>query len=107
MMQRLIDANELMKLIPSEEVVSKYAVANAPTIEAIPIEWLNKHSWYAVISYWEKDQKRNSSREVLYSLLKDHGFNSYEEYINWASTIMAIPKDDRVRFLEEERENEG
>ena len=38
----LIDANELMKLIPSEEMVSKYAVANAPTVEAIPIEWLKE-----------------------------------------------------------------
>lgn len=40
---RLVDANELMKLIPPEEMVSKYAVANAPTVKAIPIEWLK--SW--------------------------------------------------------------
>ena len=34
---RLIDANELMKLIPSEEMASKYAVANAPTIDAAEV----------------------------------------------------------------------
>lgn len=39
-MQRLIDANALMRLLPSEEMVSKYTVANAPTVEAIPAEWL-------------------------------------------------------------------
>lgn len=76
---------------------------DTPTVEAIPIEWLKKHGWYGVIEHWEKDQKLNNSKEVLYSLLKDHGFNSYEEYINWAATIMAVPRDDRVKFLEEER----
>ena len=77
-----------------------------PTVEAIPVEWLKKHSWYGVIEHWEKDQKLNDSKDVLYSLLEDHGFNSYDEYINWAEAIMAIPRDDRVKFLEEEREDE-
>lgn len=70
---------------------------------AIPIEWLKKHNWYGVIEHWEKDQRLNNSKEVLYSRLEDHGFNSYEEYVNWAETIIAIPRDDRVKFLEEER----
>ena len=30
---RLIDADELLKLIPPEEVCSRFAVENAPTIE--------------------------------------------------------------------------
>ena len=34
---RLIDADELMKLIPPEEMVSKFAVANVPTVEAISV----------------------------------------------------------------------
>lgn len=46
MKQKLIDANELMKLIPSEEMVSKLAVANAPTVEAIPISWINDYLWH-------------------------------------------------------------
>ena len=46
MKQKLIDANELMKLIPSEEMVSKLAIANAPTINAIPIEWINDYLWH-------------------------------------------------------------
>lgn len=37
MEKRFVDANELMKLIPTEEMVSKYAVANAPTIDAVEV----------------------------------------------------------------------
>lgn len=43
MKQRLTDTNELMKLIPSEEMTSKLAVANAPTVEAIPVKWLEDY----------------------------------------------------------------
>jgi hypothetical protein len=35
---RLIDADELLKLIPHEEACSSFAVANAPTIE--PQRWI-------------------------------------------------------------------
>lgn len=76
-----------------------------PIVDAIPVDWLKKHSWYGVIKHWEKDQKLNNSKEVLYSLLKDHGFNSYGEYINWAEAIMAIPRDDKVKIWQEEMEN--
>lgn len=41
MKQRLSDVNALMRLLPSEEMVSKYTVANAPTVEAIPIDWID------------------------------------------------------------------
>lgn len=101
------DKSENFSVIGTEyRFVNRVQIDNAPTVEAIPIEWLKKHSWYGVIEHWEKDQKLNNSKEVLYSLLKDHGFNSYNEYINWAEAIMAIPRDDRVKFLEKEREDE-
>lgn len=87
-------------------VPSEIVCGQIPAVEAIPIEWLKKHSWYGVIEHWEKDQKLNNSKEVLYSLLEDHGFNSYKEYIDWAGAIMAIPRDDRLKFLEMERKNE-
>ena len=75
-------------------------------VDAIPVDWLKKHGWYGVIEHWEKDQKLNNSKEVLYSLLKDHGFNSYGEYINWAEAVMAIPRDDKLKIWQEEMENE-
>ena len=34
---RLIDADELIKNIPNEEMISKYAVAHAPTIDKFEI----------------------------------------------------------------------
>ena len=78
----LIDANELMKLIPPEEMMSKLAIANAPTVEtcaywdresnfcalhrpsaqptveAIPIEWIK--GWLASI----KDNERYKNAYV-------------------------------------------
>lgn len=36
---RLIDADKLMRCIPNEEILSKTAVANAPTIEPEP-KWI-------------------------------------------------------------------
>lgn len=42
MKQNLIDANELMKLIPPEEMVSKLAIANAPTVDAIPVAFIEE-----------------------------------------------------------------
>ena len=37
---RLIDAEELIKCIPAEELVSRMAVANAPTIEQKTGKWI-------------------------------------------------------------------
>ena len=71
----LIDANELMKLIPSEEMVSKYAVANAPTVDAVPVvrckdckylNPINKVPLYAycgknnyIFHLWEEDTREH------------------------------------------------
>ena len=63
MKQRLTDANELMKLIPSEEMVSKFAVANAPTVEAIPVKWIQGWNHFIkspeikrMLEGWEKEK---------------------------------------------------
>lgn len=39
-----------------------YDVDNAPTVEAIPIEWLYKHHWHGVIDewIWEKENGKDS-----------------------------------------------
>ena len=34
---RLIDADDLMKNLPPEEMCSRFAVENAPTIDAVPV----------------------------------------------------------------------
>lgn len=36
-MSRLINADELIKYIPPEEPLSIFAVANAPTVDAVPV----------------------------------------------------------------------
>ena len=41
-MPRLIDAGELMRVIPSEEINARMAVYYSPTVEAITVEWLEK-----------------------------------------------------------------
>ena len=41
---RLIDADELMKCIPPEDYGSRLAVANAPTVEAVPWEKLERYA---------------------------------------------------------------
>ena len=39
---RLIDADELLKGYQDHEPVSSHIIWNAPTVEAIPIEWLEQ-----------------------------------------------------------------
>ena len=38
----LIDRDKLLKTIPSEEIVARMAVMSAPTVDAVPIEWINQ-----------------------------------------------------------------
>lgn len=43
-MTRPIDADELLKHIPTEEMCSRFAVVNAPTIDAVPVrhgKWIH------------------------------------------------------------------
>lgn len=63
MEKRFVDVNELMKLIPSEEMVSKLAVANAPTIDAIEVvrckdcKYYDDECPYPVCNYHEDNVK--------------------------------------------------
>jgi hypothetical protein len=43
-MSRLIDADALLKCIPYEDVDSRFAVQNAPTIEPPTTEWIGNHT---------------------------------------------------------------
>lgn len=51
-MSRLIDADELLKGHQDHEMISTHLIWNAPTVEAIPIEWLED-----IIEDW-KDEIR-------------------------------------------------
>lgn len=41
---RLIDADELLKGYHDHERISTHIIWNAPTVEAIPIEWLKEQA---------------------------------------------------------------
>lgn len=49
---RLIDADELIKCIPSEEYNSRFAVMNAPTIEPRKGKWIG---YKADDNDWQRD----------------------------------------------------
>jgi len=67
-MSRLIDADELLKGYQDHERVSTHIIWNAPTVEAIPIEWLKRFkageykdsywSWFTdrLIKMWREEQ---------------------------------------------------
>lgn len=40
---KLNDADKLIWSVPPEESIARCIVANAPTVDAIPIEWIKKH----------------------------------------------------------------
>lgn len=41
---RLIDADKLLKGKDDHEMISTHIIWNAPTVEAIPIEWLKEQA---------------------------------------------------------------
>lgn len=53
-MSRLIDADALLKGKDDHEMISTHLVWNAPTVEAIPIEWLMK---------WADNYAKNTSEK--------------------------------------------
>ena len=98
-----------LKNCPVVETIPVSAIKdidNASTVEAIPIEWLKRHSWFNVVDLWEKDCKLKSTEEILYDILKEHNFNSYREYVEYAIKIKALPEEDRLAILRGEKENE-
>lgn len=55
---RLVDADALMKCIPPEESIAKCIVANAPTVDAVPIEYMQSQvdcgKWEEIIKRWRE-----------------------------------------------------
>ena len=94
-------------IFKANELLAKMCIEEK--IDAIPIEWLKKHSWFNVVDLWEKDCKLKSTEEILYDILKEHNFNSYREYVEYAIKIKALPEGDRLIILrgENEKENES
>ena len=51
---RLVDANKLMQMIPAEEYNARMVIANAPPVDAIPIEWIKE--WINNYCDWNQEQ---------------------------------------------------
>ena len=53
---RLIDANALLKYKSDHETISTHLVYNAPTIDAIPVSWIesqvDKGKWAELVQRW-------------------------------------------------------
>lgn len=126
---RLIDANELKINLNTDESSFCYIKAgniyktlvtwikNAPTIDAIPVEWLRM--WFSkkasligmtlmgeIESDWEKECRLKDTKDILDELLAEHNFKSYNDYVEYAEKITALPRDDRLDILFKEKENE-
>lgn len=54
---RLTDADEVMKYIPLEEPLSRWALKNAPTVDAIPVEWI-KNKIAVNVHLWEEGKEK-------------------------------------------------
>lgn len=77
-----------------------------PYLKAIPIEWIKKHNYSNLIDLWEKECRLKTTKDVLNELLSEHNFKSYNDYVEYAGKITALPRDDRLDILFKERENE-
>ena len=128
---RLIDANELKIELNTDESsfchikagnIYKTLVTwikNAPTIDAIPTEWIKKYidnrlvkhgdTWTFIncmMNDWEKECRLKDTKDILDELLSEHNFKSYNDYVEYAGKITALPRDDRLDILFKEQENE-
>lgn len=129
---RLIDANELKIELNTDESSFCYIKAgniyktlvtwikDATTIDAIPTEWIKKWSMQnqsmnygngrnAIIKLfndWEKECRLKDTKDILDELLAEHNFKSYNDYVEYAGKITALPRDDRLDILFKEKENE-
>ena len=104
---RLIDADELPIKYDGHTVsVWKNDINNSPTIDAISVEWLKKHKYSNVVDLWEKECRLKDTKDILDELLSEHNFKSYNDYVEYAGKITALPRDDRLDILFKEKENE-
>lgn len=63
---RLIDADKLRQKDMNGDLVDIFDVLEAPTVKAIPIEWIEK--W---ITYWERILPDWGAFQVCAAMLKD------------------------------------
>ena len=103
---RLVDADKLLPKLWVCYEENKSVVDAEPTVEAVPIEWLKKHKYFNIIDLWEKDCRLKNTESILDELLSEHNFRSYNDYIEYAGKITALPRDDRLDILFKEKENE-
>lgn len=86
---RLIDADALMRCIPNEDITSRFAVENAPTIEAEPV----KHGKWQVNEAFKYKDMTCTACGWLFEY-----YNGLEEDWNYcphcgAKMIPTIPKE--------------
>lgn len=61
-------------------------------VEAIPVEWLYKHSCFNVVDLWRKDCQLQDAKVIVCSILEEHNFNSYDEFIRYAWKMKSAAK---------------
>lgn len=89
------------------------------TESAVPVEWIKKYidnrlvkhgdTWTFIncmMNDWEKDCRLKDTKDILDELLSEHNFKSYNDYVEYAGKITALPRDDRLNILFKEKENE-
>lgn len=72
---RLIDADELLKYIPPEEMCSRFAVENALTVDAVPVIRCKDCKYY--------QQGSRNSDDWLWCMMNHH-YTDEEKYCAWA-----------------------
>ena len=66
---RLIDADKLLKKYEDHQMISTHIISNAPTVDAIPVDWLKK---YVLIEGAYMSDAKRKEREIAKKLLKEY-----------------------------------
>ena len=76
---RLIDADELLKYIPPEEMCSRFAVENALTVDAVLVIRCKDCRWYKTNYSWDGKEHRVCAIEAYEPVRKADDFCSRAE----------------------------
>ena len=66
---RLIDADKLLEKYEDHQMISTHIIANAPTVDAIPVDWLKK---YVLIDGAYMSDAKRKEREIAKKLLREY-----------------------------------
>lgn len=101
MINSVIDTNSAVAngLLMANQEICKACTEDR--VEAIPVEWLHKHSCSNVVDLWRKERLLQDAKDVICSILEEHNFNSYDEFIRYAWKMKAAAK-----LLPQEKLNE-